>query len=134
MSQPPTQPPPYQPPAASPGSDDRLWAAAAHVGALVSAWFAFGFIGPLVVLVVWGERSPFVRRHAVESLNFQLTLLLLAVLAVVVTLLTVGVALIVLVPIGLVVLVIALIAVIAATLAAQRGEDYRYPLSIRFVR
>ena len=133
MSQP-TQPPPYQPPVGSPSSDDRMWAAAAHVGALVAAWFAFGFIGPLVVLVLRGERSPFVRRHALESLNFQLTLLLLALVSVVVAFLTVGVALVVIVPIALVVLVLALVAVIAATLAAQRGEDYRYPLSIRFVR
>ena len=31
---------------------------------------------PLVIFLIYKDRSPFVRRHALESLNFQLTLLL----------------------------------------------------------
>ena len=56
-------------------SEERLWGAAAHVGSLVAAWFALGVLGPLVVLILKGNESAFVRRHAVESLNFQISLL-----------------------------------------------------------
>ena len=40
------------------GGDDRTWATAAHWSALVAAFLAMAFLGPLIVLVVKGEDSP----------------------------------------------------------------------------
>ena len=59
-----------------PTSEEKNWAIAAHVGVFVAAWFALGFLAPLLVMLVKGKDSAFVRRHAVESLNFQITLLM----------------------------------------------------------
>ena len=115
-------------------SEERTWALASHVGSLVAAVVAMAFLAPLLVLLVQGEKSPFVRRHAVESLNFQISLLIYLTVAFAATLATLGVALLVIIPVGLVVAVLALVFIIQATMAASRGEDYRYPLTIRFVR
>ncbi|MDP3969793.1 MAG: DUF4870 domain-containing protein [Nocardioides sp.] len=129
-------PPPYPAdPGDSPGgpsSEERTWALVSHIGSLVSAWFALGILCPLLVLLLKGS-SPFVRRHALESLNYQLTLLLLIVAATVVTILTLGIGLLVIVPVGVVIAVLALVFIIMATMRASNGEDYRYPLSIRLI-
>ncbi len=117
-------------------ADDNTWAMAAHIGALVAAWFAFGFLAPLVVMLVKSE-SPYVRRHAVESLNFQISILIYgivgAIVAFVLALVTFGIGLLVIVPVAIAAGIAILIVMILATVAASKGEDYRYPLTIRFI-
>jgi uncharacterized Tic20 family protein len=100
----------------------------------VAAWFALGVIGPLVVLVLKGNESAFVRRHAVESLNFQISLLIYLTVAGIVVIFTLGLALLVIVPVGAMAALLALIAIVRGTLAGHRGEEFRYPLSLRFVK
>jgi uncharacterized Tic20 family protein len=111
-----------------------MWAMFAHVGGLVAAFLALGFLGPLIVLLVQGQRSAFVRRHAVEALNFQLALLLLTVAGVVLSVVTLGLALFLVVPLAVVVGVLALIFIVMASVKANSGEDYRYPLNLRLVK
>ncbi len=120
----PVQPPGY---AAAPTSEERTWALVAHVGTLVAAWFAMGFVCPLVIMLIKGNESPFVRRHAVESLNFQISLLIYLVVSAVLVLLVVGIFM--LIALG----IFALVVIIMATIAASNGQDYRYPLTIRLV-
>ena len=139
MSQPPGPPPPPggegQPPepgygygpVAVPTQEERNWALAAHVGTFVAAWFAMGFLAPLVVLLVKGKDSAFVRRHSVESLNFQISLLIYLVISVVLAFLLIG--FLVMAVVG----VFALVVIILASIKAANGEDYRYPLCIRLV-
>jgi uncharacterized protein len=108
-------------------SDDRNWAVGAHIGSIVTAWFALGLIAPLVVMLVRGGQSPFVRRHAVESLNFQINA---AVLVVVFGLLIfVGIGLVLLPLYGLYYLV----CVVLGTVAASQGREFRYPATVRIV-
>ncbi|CAM3788084.1 DUF1707 DUF4870 domains-containing protein [Nocardiopsis gilva] len=64
-------PPRSDVPEAPPTGSERLWAAGGHV----SGYFLFP-LGPLLVLLANGNTSPFVRRHAVEALNYQLTFLI----------------------------------------------------------
>lgn len=117
--------------------DDTTWALVAHIGSLVaSAFFGLAFVAPLIVMLA-KSGSPFVRRHAVESLNFQISVLIYVlvggVVAVVVAFVTVGLGLLVIVPVAIALGVAWLVVVILATVKASRGEDYRYPLTIRFV-
>lgn len=129
---------PYGPPPtpAAGSQDERTWALLSHIGSLVTAWFAFGFLAPLVVMLVKGD-SPFVRRHAVESLNFQISMLIYSIVGVVlgflVVLLTLGIGLLVVVPIAAVWALAVLVVILIATVRAGNGEDYRYPLTIRFI-
>jgi uncharacterized protein len=121
--------PPQSPPV--PPDQERTWSAVAHIGTLLAAWIALGLLCPLVVWLMYRDRSEFVRRHALESLNFQISLLIYLAVSVVVGIVTFGLALFVLLPaLG----IFALVVIIMATVAAARGDDYRYPLSIRMVR
>jgi len=143
--QPTYQQPAYQPPAyeqptdaypVAPGAltqTDRNWASASHWGTLVAAWLAMGFVAPLVIMLTVGNQSAFVRRHAVESLNFQISVLIYGAAAILFSLITFGLGLIVVVPLGLVAVVFYLVFLIQASVKAANGEDYRYPLTLRFV-
>ena len=112
---------------------DRNWAAAAHWGTLVAAWLAMGFLAPLAIMFTVGQQSPFVRRHAVESLNFQISMLIYGAAAILFSILTIGLGLLVVIPLGLAFLVAALVFLIQGSIKAVNGEEYRYPLTLRFV-
>ena len=137
MSQvPPSQPPPpgSVPPGGPPGpqplpaDQERLWAMLAHLLSFVAAYIALGFIAPLVVLLVFGPRSAYVRAHAVESLNFNLSWLIYALVGVVLIVLGIGILILLALGIAYVFLVI------IASVRANNGELFRYPLTLRFVR
>jgi uncharacterized Tic20 family protein len=113
--------------------EDRTWALAAHIGTLLAAYVALGFLAPLLVLLIKGESSPFVRRHSVESLNFQISLLIYGAVAILFSILTIGLGLIVVIPLAVAALVFALVCLIQASIKAANGEDYRYPLTLRLV-
>jgi uncharacterized Tic20 family protein len=129
------------PPSSQPGSpsgaqqpqplspdQERLWAMLAHLLSFVAAYIALGFIAPLIVMLVFGPRSAYVRAHAVEALNFNLTWLIYAIVAGVLAFLVVGIPILIVLGIAYVVLVI------IAAVRANNGQYYRYPLTIRFVR
>jgi len=115
-------------------SEERTWGMVAHVGVFVAAWFAMGFLCPLVIWLVYRYRSEFVRRHALESLNFQLSLLIYTAVAVVLILITFGLGVLIIIPLVVIGAVAALVFIILATMAASSGGEYRYPLTIRLVR
>jgi len=123
----PAPPPPPPPGAAQSVSDERNWAMAAHLGSFLAAWFALGLLAPLAVLLFKGNESAFVRRHAVESLNFQINALIWTVVCVVLWLVLIGILLL------LMYAVFYLICVILGAVRASAGEDFRYPLTIRFI-
>ena len=137
MSQQPP-PPPYQPPPPPPAGgpvgpplppdQERLWAMLAHLLSFVAAYLFLGFVAPLIVLLVFGPRSAFVRANAVESLNFNLSWLLYGIIAVILAIVLIG--FVILIVLGIAYLVL----VIVASVRANNGEVYRYPATIRFVR
>jgi uncharacterized protein len=100
----------------------------AHLLSFVAAYIALGFLAPLIVLLVFGPRSGYVREHAVESLNFNLSWLLYGVVAAILAILVIGVPILIALGIAYVILVI------IASVRANNGQLYRYPLTIRFVR
>ena len=111
---------PAQPPMRP--DDEKLWAVGAHLGPLV-----LGFIAPLIVWLVFRERSAFLDRTGKEALNMQLSYLIYFVVA--------GFSLILL--IGLILLPVVgvawLVLMIIATIKVANLEDYRYPAIFRFV-
>lgn len=94
-----------------------------------------GWIGPLIIYLVEKDKNPYVRHHAAEALNFQITIAIisfgLAIIAIPLIFLFVGIFVFVLIAIvGLV----ALIFEIMATCEASKGRFYRYPVCFRFVK
>lgn len=100
-----------------PNAHERGWAMLAHVP---------GVLPSLLVLLLRGRESGFVRAHAVEGLNFQLTLVMLSVIFPLALVLTLGLIML---------FYIAMPFMIAAgVLTALAGARFRYPLSVRLVR
>jgi len=95
----------------------------AHLGGII-----IGFIAPLIVMLTKGNESPYIRYHAVEALNFQILIAIGYVISSVLTIVIIGV-------LGFFVLpIVSIIFSVIAGLAANKGEAYRYPLSIRMVK
>ena len=111
-----------------PPDQERLWGMLAHLLSFVAAYLFLGFVAPLIIMLVFGPRSAFVRANAVESLNFNLSWLLYGIIGVILAFVLVGFVV-------LIVLAIAyLVLVIVASVKANNGQVYRYPATIRFVR
>jgi len=104
------------------GTDPKTMAMLAQLLGLLT-----GFLGPLIIYLVNGDRDPFVRHHAAEALNFQITLVIAYLISAVLMLVLVGFLLFFVVFIGAIVLCI------QAAIAANRGEWYRYPVNLRLV-
>ena len=119
-----------------PSQESRNWALAVHASALAGAFIGGvgSWVGPLVIWLIRRDSDPFVAEHAREALNFNITVALAIVIAFVLAVLTLGLGLLILIPAGLVLGIFWLIWTIQATIAASRGEAYRYPLTLRLVR
>jgi uncharacterized Tic20 family protein len=116
-----------------PGQDARTWAMLAHLSALIALIVGFVFVGPLVVYLVKKD-DPFVRRHAAEALNFNLSVTLYAIVGgFVMVILIIFLVGLLLIPLAIAAGVAWFVLVIVAGVKANNGEDYRYPLTIRFV-
>ncbi len=131
-------PNPYQgmPPAGVPGSssmspaEERQWGMLAHLitlGAWVLSSGFLGFVGALVVYLVYKDRSAFVRRHAANALNVQII---------------VGIGLLISLPLMLVLIgfltaaavgVFGLVMHIIGAVKGNNGEMWDPPLTPRFV-
>ncbi|MEV4376455.1 DUF4870 domain-containing protein [Streptosporangium sp. NPDC049644] len=105
-----------------PGSDDTTMAMLAHLLGLLTS-----FVGPLVLYLAKKDESPYVRDQAAEALNFQLTVLIAYFVCMILALVLIGFVLMLLLWIG------SIIMTVIAAVAANRGENHRYPMSIRFV-
>ncbi|NHC45058.1 DUF4870 domain-containing protein [Motilibacter aurantiacus] len=115
-------------------NDEKVWGLIAHLSGFIGVVIGFSFIGPLVVLLVQGNKSPFVRRHAVEALNLHIALTILAVVGVVLAVVTLGLGLILVIPLFIAMGIYALVVMILGAIKANNGEDYRYPLNWRLVK
>lgn len=102
---------------------ERIMAILAHILTLF-----FSFVPPLIIYLVKKDESPFVREHAKESLNFQITLAIAYIVAIILIVVLIGILM--LMVLGLVHLIL----VIVATIKAADNKLYRYPFSIRLIR
>lgn len=105
----------------------RNWGMVAHLSAFLVFVVPVPVIGPLLVWLLKREEHPFVEAHAKEALNFNLSVLIYGVIAGVLILVAIGVLLLPIIFIAWLVLVV------IAGVKAANGEDYRYPMTIRFV-
>jgi uncharacterized Tic20 family protein len=123
----------------SPSQSDRMWAAGAHIAALLAAlatsWIA-GVAGAVAALLVWllaRNTSAFAAEHAKEAVNFNLSMFIYAVLAVILVIFTLGIGLIVALPMWVVLALVWVACTLIAAYKAYDGQRYRYPLTIRLL-
>ena len=115
-------------PAAMSDSDQRTAAVLIHLSPIAASFVGLPFLGPLIGYLLVRDRGDFVRFHAAQALNLQLTTLLSAMVAGLLLLVLVG---FVLLP---AVAVASLVLMVIAAVRAGRGELWRIPVIVQFVR
>lgn len=108
----------------------RKWAMICHIIALVGLLGnGIGFLlGPLIVWLLKKEDHPFIDEQGKESVNFQITMIIIALVSLLLSLLLIGFVL--LFAVGLVMVIFPIIGAIKT----NEGEHYRYPFCIRFIK
>jgi uncharacterized Tic20 family protein len=100
-----------------------------HLLALAGYVIPFGnIIGPLVMWLVKKEDHPFIDEQGKEALNFQITVSLAVMACLVLFFLIVPLLLI---P---VIAILDLVFIIIATIKANKGQVYRYPVALRLIK
>jgi uncharacterized Tic20 family protein len=84
-------------------------------------------IPPLVIYLAKKDEHEFIADQARESLNFQITVLLLAILFGVMVFICIGV------PLLIALALYQLVMVIVASIQANDGKRFRYPFTLRLV-
>ncbi|MEN8118163.1 MAG: DUF4870 domain-containing protein [Bacteroidota bacterium] len=109
--------------------DEKQWGMFTHLSALATFVIPLGqIIGPLIIYLVKKDEYEFVADQGKEVLNFQITWALIFIVSAI--LIIVGIGVLLLVGFGIAWLVL----VIVGTVAASKGEYYRYPLTIKFLQ
>ncbi|PJE79001.1 hypothetical protein CI610_02035 [invertebrate metagenome] len=97
-----------------------------------------GFVMPginvAIPLAVWywqKNESSYIAYHAQESLNFQITVMIVYAVWAVSIMILVGLVLLPLVPLAYLLLILFMV---RAAIMASKGSYYRYPLILRLIR
>jgi uncharacterized Tic20 family protein len=116
---------PEEYPLFTPTSDDRVLAMLSHL-----LTFVGGFIAPLIIWLLKKDdpNATFVTENAKESLNFQITVILLSLICWV--LIWVFIGFVLLFALG----ILDLVLVIVATVRSNEGKIYRYPINFRLIK
>jgi uncharacterized Tic20 family protein len=103
-----------------PTSDEKTLAILSHILTVVAP-----ILAPLIIYLLKKDESRYVAHHARESLNFQITVIIV-VIGLLIT--VIGIILVWLVAIA------AFVLVVIATIRASEGVLYRYPFSLRLIK
>lgn len=127
---PPQQGAPHPPQPLSPTEERNLGMIAHLVPAILLPLSAgtLGFLGSLVIYLMYKDRGPFVRQHAANSLNVQIITAILLLASTVLMIVFIG-----FLTYGLVIVVATVIHVIGAV-KANNGEWWTPPLTPQLVK
>ena len=121
-------------------SDSRMWGMFSQLAVVlghVVSWGFLGWVGPLIIFVMYKDRDRFVRFHAAEALNGAIAVVIAQiVLTIAVTIfgaLSFGIGWALYPLVGLPALLQLIFSIIGAVKANQ-GEYWNYPFNIRLVK
>lgn len=110
-------------------SSEKNYAMLCHLVAFSGFIIPFGsIIGPLVMWLIKKEESEFINYHGKESLNFQISIAIYTIISGILALVLIGILF--LIALG----IIWIVFIIIASVKTSEGEEYRYPLTMRFVK
>ena len=124
------QGPPPQQDTAKKIKDERMWAMFCHLAAF-SGYIGVplgSVVGPLVIWLIKRDTSAFVDDQGKQSLNFHISLVLYAILCIPLVFVLIGFVLL------FVLWILDVVCTITGAVKANKGEAYRYPLAIPFIR
>lgn len=109
--------------------EERTMGMLCHLLALAGLVFPFGnIIGPLVIWLMKKDQMPFVDDQGKESLNFEISVSIYGLVAGVLSFVVIGI------PLLIAVVVFAVVEIILASVKANQGIPFHYPLTIRFIK
>jgi len=104
-------------------ADAKTMAMLCHLLAMFTWWLA-----PLIIWLIKKDQSPFVNQQGKEALNFQLTLIIGLVAGALTICIGIGVF------IMIATYVVNIVFGIMSTITVNKGQPYRYPICIRFIK
>ena len=108
--------------------DERMWAMFCHLSALAGFIIPFGsIIGPVIIWSIKKDEYPFVNEQGKEAINFQISMAIYMIISAILIIVVIGILM--LIALGL----FQLIMIVIASVRANNGESFVYPLSIRFL-
>jgi len=108
---------------------ENNWAMAAHLGTILGSFIPFAnIIIPIAIMQSFKNESEYIVKHAKDSLNFQLTLLVYYIMSIVLIFIIVGIIMIPMIYIA------SIIVTIIAGIKASKGEYYDYPFNMNFIK
>lgn len=115
-----------------PTADERTWAMLAHLSSAIAWVLSAGwlnFVGPLIVWVLYKDRSRFVRNASAGAFNFTLSMTIVGIVGWILTITVIfaiiGIPLILISGIGAIVLGI------VGAVKTWNGEAYTYPWQLK---
>ncbi len=107
----------------------NTWGMLCHLLAFCGFVIPFGnIIGPLIIWLTKKDAFPFVNEQGKESLNFQISMTIYAIIAWLLCFILIGIPLLIAIAISQIILVI------IASIKANDGVSYHYPISIKFIK
>ncbi len=114
--------------------ESRRMAVISHLGGLAPLVGVPGFVVPLVLWLMEKDKNPHVARHALEALNFQISVAIYVfALATLIGLLWIIAVGLLFIPVLLIVWLGRFVLCVIAAVRANDGHFYRYPLTLRLV-
>jgi hypothetical protein len=131
MSPNPPIPPPYNPsgPVQMSPSEERNWAVAIHLSSF-SGYLGIPFghiLGPLILWLIKKDGSHFLDEVGKETVNYNISIILWFIVCIPFMFILIGFFMF-----GALALMDIIVTIVAAV-AASNGQQYRYPLTIRFI-
>lgn len=111
--------------------NDRFWAIAAHLSAVIAWVVSAGWISFIGPLLIWFLRkdNPYIRQAAAQSFNFNLGMGIMSIIGWILCITIIGI------PVGILLIAVSFFMTlfhhIRATIAASNNRAYRYPLQIK---
>lgn len=119
----------YQQSFDQPDEEEKQMAMFTHLIALVGYVIPFGHIvGPLILWSMKKDQMPMVDKHGKASINFQISVTLYMIISGILSIILIGIPFL----IGFAIL--QLVGIIIATIKTSNGEEYKYPLTIEFIK
>lgn len=90
--------------------------------------FVTSFIIPIIMWLVGKDDSLRVDKHGKNIINFQISVIIWALVGVLTSILLIGIAILAVIE------VMVIVFIIVAAVKAYNGEDWEYPLTIKFLK
>ena len=115
---------------------EKTWCIVAHLCGLAGYVVPVigGVGGPLIIWLMKKDVWPVVGAHALEALNFNISVLIYGFVLIAFAMVTFGLGALIAVPAGFALWILHLVCTIMAAVKVNEGKPYRYPFTLRLIK